>query len=441
MASVGNRPDEAAAHLERALQLFEAEGAAHAAARVTARLGNVDWYRGREELALNRMEQAFAALGDEPMDADLAELAAQVGFCYTLKGDMAMAGARIESALTAAEALELPAVISDALVNKGFILQMQGRYVEGLALIKEALDVALKHDLSYLTSRALANLAEMLRHVDRYAEALDYDRQGLALARKTGLRRWELNHLGEMSWTLLMQGEWDEALDRTQELTEYSDPGSSHHQVLLEVAIARGDIAGAEEVLSRATVLEASPDLQNRGLHGLCAAEVLAAQGRHAEALEISQRSFEAVRGLGLNTQYSKALLVQSMESAAQLGDLQRVEEIINLLESKPRGSVGPFLRGQVARFRARLHSARLEDSNVEPAFQRASAVFREIHAVFWLAVVLLEHGEWLVSKGRSQEAAALLDEARPTFERLRATRWLQRLRSASGSAAELALA
>jgi hypothetical protein len=41
----------------------------------------------------------------------------------------------------------------------------------------------------------------------------------------------------------------------------------------------------------------------------------------------------------------------------------------------------------------------------------QADAVFREIHAVFWLAVVLLEHGQWLVRRGRSQEAAALLDE------------------------------
>jgi class 3 adenylate cyclase/tetratricopeptide (TPR) repeat protein len=441
MASVANRLDEAAAHLERSLDLFEAEGAAHAAARVAARLGNVDWYRGREELALTRMEQAFAALGDDPMDADLAELAARLGFCYMFKGDVATAGARIESALTAAEALELPAVISDALVNKGSILLTQGRYVEGLALSNGALDVALRHDLSHLTSRALASLAETLRQLDRYAEALDYDRQGLALARKTGFRRWEFIHLAEMTWTLLMQGEWDEALDRTQELTEYSYPGSSHLQVLLEVAIARGDIAGAQEVLSRVTVLEASPDLQSRGLHGVCAAEVLAAQGRHAEALEMSERSFEAVRGLGLTTQYSKALLVQSMESAAQLSDLQRVEDLINLLESAPRGSVGPFLRGQVARFRARLHSARLEDNNVEPTFQQAGAVFREIDAVFWLAVVLLEHGEWLVSKGRGQEAAPLLDEAGVTFERLRATPWLERLHSVSGTAAELALA
>jgi len=441
IADADNRVDEAAAHLERALELFETEGDAHAAARVAARLGNVDWYRGREELALTRMEQAFAALGDEPMDADLAELAARLGFCYMLKGDMAMAGARIESTLAAAEALELPAVISDALLTKNFILQTQGRYVEGLALIREALDVALKHGLSHLTSRALFNLAESLRQLDRYAEAGDYDRQGLALARKTGFRRWELYHLSEMTWTLLMRGEWDEALDRTLELADYSDPASTHLQVLLEVAIARGDIAGAEEVLSRVTVLETSPDLQNRGLHGVCAAEVLAAQGRHAGALEISERSFEAVRGLGLNTQYSKALLVQSMESAAQLGDLQRLEDLINVLESTPRGSVGPFLRGQMARFRARLHSAGLEDSDVEPAFQRAGAVFREIHAVFWLAVVLLEHGEWLISRGRSQEAAALLDEAGATFERLRATPWLERLRSVSGTADEVALA
>ena len=46
----------------------------------------------------------------------------------------------------------------------------------------------------------------------------------------------------------------------------------------------------------------------------------------------------------------------------------------------------------------------------------------------FYLAVVQLEHAELLASLGRSDECGPLLAEARETFERLRATPWLERL-------------
>ncbi len=47
----------------------------------------------------------------------------------------------------------------------------------------------------------------------------------------------------------------------------------------------------------------------------------------------------------------------------------------------------------------------------------------------FWLAVVQLEHAEWLATRGRPREAEAMLGEARPVFDRLGAQPWLERLR------------
>lgn len=38
-----------------------------------------------------------------------------------------------------------------------------------------------------------------------------------------------------------------------------------------------------------------------------------------------------------------------------------------------------------------------------------------------------LEQAEWPVSQSRAEDAAPLVDEARETFERLRATPWLER--------------
>jgi len=40
---------------------------------------------------------------------------------------------------------------------------------------------------------------------------------------------------------------------------------------------------------------------------------------------------------------------------------------------------------------------------------------------------VSLEYGEWLLARGRTEEAAPLLESARETFGRLGATPWLAR--------------
>ena len=45
----------------------------------------------------------------------------------------------------------------------------------------------------------------------------------------------------------------------------------------------------------------------------------------------------------------------------------------------------------------------------------------------FYLAVAEVEHAEWLTAQNRSDEAAALLDEAREIFDRLEAAPWLER--------------
>ena len=42
--------------------------------------------------------------------------------------------------------------------------------------------------------------------------------------------------------------------------------------------------------------------------------------------------------------------------------------------------------------------------------------------------MVQLEHAEWSTDRGREEDAATLLSEARGTFERLAATPWLERV-------------
>jgi class 3 adenylate cyclase/tetratricopeptide (TPR) repeat protein/ribosomal protein L40E len=159
-AAIGARADEASAHFERSIARFEAEGAAHPAARVSARLAEILWDRGRIEDGLQSMERSLTVLLEEEPDEDVAALAAQVGRFRLFAGDRELASQGIETALALAEALSLPEVLSQALNTKSILLLTQGRRDEGSVLLRHALEVALEHDKPSAALRAFYNLAD-----------------------------------------------------------------------------------------------------------------------------------------------------------------------------------------------------------------------------------------------------------------------------------------
>jgi hypothetical protein len=79
------------------------------------------------------------------------------------------------------------------------------------------------------------------------------------------------------------------------------------------------------------------------------------------------------------------------------------------------------------------LAAARGDADAGASGFQTAAASFREYGLTFWLAVTLLEHGEWLVGQMRGDEAQPLLADAREIFGRLEAAPWLERAARARG--------
>jgi hypothetical protein len=110
------------------------------------------------------------------------------------------------------------------------------------------------------------------------------------------------------------------------------------------------------------------------------------------------------------------------------LGQEAKVDELLAIIEQTPPGHLTPFLRGHGARFGARRAARDGEGATADTGFGAAAAIFREIEMPFELAVVLLEHAEWLGGEGRFEEAEPLAVEAREIFERLRATPYIERL-------------
>jgi tetratricopeptide (TPR) repeat protein len=111
------------------------------------------------------------------------------------------------------------------------------------------------------------------------------------------------------------------------------------------------------------------------------------------------------------------------MEAALALGDSDRAWELVRIIEALRPGDRPPLLEAHAHRARARL-------DDDEAGFDAAESDFRRLEMAFYLAVTLLEHGEWLAGHGREDEAESLLAEAREIFERLGARPWLERANS-----------
>lgn len=139
---------------------------------------------------------------------------------------------------------------------------------------------------------------------------------------------------------------------------------------------------------------------------------------------------------LGISAQSVKQGFLHGLEAALVLDRRDKAEELLAIVESEPPGLRPPYLDAIARRFRARLAG---DDLRADREFVAAADILRELDLSFHLAVVQLEHGEWLAAQGRSDDAEPLLAEARETFERLRAKPWLERLDTVSaGPTAEV---
>jgi tetratricopeptide (TPR) repeat protein len=442
MAWTGARLEEATDLLERAIALFEGGGETHAAARVSAQLGEITWSAGRIEEAIERMERSFEILSTDEPNSDLASLAAQLGRFLYFEGHEERAAERLERALELAESLGLPEVLSHALNSKGALILMgaKGRPQEGFALLRHALDIALEHEASEATMRAYYNLSNLLYYFDRYEEAAGYVEAGLTLSRKLGGRLWEWNFIAEAVYLAYITGHWEDALLQATDIPRLEESSATRFaagELVLStplILVEQGRPQEASEVLDTYAAFERSADFQERVAYLAAKAVLLHSAGRHDEALVAGLEALDGRSALGTTYPGVKVGFVAAAESALALGNTVRVEELLAMPAGFGAGQTTPYWQAQANRLQARLAAARGDPDAVEPLFEAASGVFREIEAPFWLAVTLTEHGEWLSARGRREGAVPLLAEAEEIFQALNASPWLERVKGVTAS-------
>jgi tetratricopeptide (TPR) repeat protein len=374
------------------------------------------------------MERAYAVIGGDEPDADLGFLVLRLASAHWFAGHPEQSAEWVERGLDLAEALRVPELLARGWNTKAIVISVR-RPEEARGLFQLAAEHALAHDVHHTATSAIGNLSDLGFQRDRYAESLGHLERMLGLTRRIGHRANELFALSEITYPLTMLGRWDEALARLAEIPdEYIGVDSSLVSPLmavLEIHLRRGELDQARGLLARYEELSRVGDVQTRGGYHNGEASVLLAEGNHAAALVAAEQAMETRAALGLAAQSAKLGILHALEAAFALGDRAKVEELLAIVDEQPPGLRPPLLDAAAHWFRARL--AR-EDPGADRQFTEAAGMLRGLELPFHLAVVQLEHGEWLIDRGRNGDAETLLAEAEETFARLGATPWLERV-------------
>jgi tetratricopeptide (TPR) repeat protein len=338
------------------------------------------------------------------------------------------AAATLERALRLSEVLALTDTFVQALTSRAMVLLDEGRMLEARLLLEGALARSQAGNLGWW--RAANNLSMVLQHSDELHQALAVSEDIAAQAQQRGdLERLVMQRATSIV-LLVTLGRWQEALERADETPVFhaSDYARAERVLVIPVLCERGAHDAAEAILGEHEWERHAEHKEVAAAFATVEARLLRARGRLPEAVAAAERGFTYLSTSSLSNGYVRRALVQLLEASVPAGDLERVDELLAMVDGLQPGELTPSLRAYAARFRARVDALRGNLASVDRNFGLAEAGFSGLGFEFDLAVVRLEHAESLVARSLDDQAEPLLADARAAFERLEATPWLQRL-------------
>ena len=246
----GNR-GRAAALMRAALQEIDAAAEPHRAASMMARLARFQWHINRAEEALDTLRDGLELLPPDEDSPERAALLAMSARGRMLQSRLHEAVGRAREAQRVAEACGDAESLGVALNVLGTALISLGEIDEGAAALRRAGEIAVERGDPLEIDSAANNLADALHRVGRSRDAREAVRRGVdELAASPHYHRWLNQMAGELAFDL---GDWEEAAGMIPERPRRSDERTMLNIELrrLHLAVGRGDTALAAETIER----------------------------------------------------------------------------------------------------------------------------------------------------------------------------------------------
>ena len=424
----GDDPARIEALSREVLAWRTAQGDVPATAAIERRLGTMVLFQGRTSESLDILETAWARLREQETPETL-RLGAELARAHLMSGQAEPAMVVIESLLPGAERLGADEVVAELLASKMWALGATGRIAEGVAIGRGNLVLTDRGHFVNARLRTAMNLSGQLADEDP-RESFVIARDGLELARRLGYEGWAVSLAGNAGDAAFEAGDWPwvEAIVPTfdlQAIPALFGPG------LLELAARveayQGRAAEADRTLAAAIELAGDvEDPQVRTtlllgrLHGAFAAGADTAVSRLADEVDALPET---------NTWARLGSLLLAARASAWAGDPATAARFAAEARKGRRSrAVGIAWLDTEAIMALADAAAGRDTADAARRMDRAASRFREVGAVFLLALTRLERATFLRDLPGAAEAA---EEARSILARLGANALLRRLDAA----------
>ena len=333
-------PTRQEALLRRALRLVDPAADPGRAAILHERLSQSLWSQHEQEASIEAMNEGLDLLPEGEPSPERAKLLSQLAKRRMLQARLAEAEECAREAIAVARAVghrEAEAIGLNAL---GTAMGERGETDAGVEHLRESLAIAREEDLPMEEGGAWINIADILNLAGRTEEALAVARQGLEAGLTSPWRTADWLRLA-ISDAHFLLGDWDEA--------EAAIPASSRRHTggtflywqttRAQLALARGDLALAEEAIDALRVATASStEPQFLGPYGVLSSELARRSGDIDAARAAVDEGIDRIEYCSDDVARISALTVAGLRvegDAGQLARDRRDEEAQSVVRSR----------------------------------------------------------------------------------------------------------
>lgn len=433
------RPDQAAEALERAFAGYTEAGQMVEAAWVAMQLAYQGFRRQTASVGAGWLARAQRILEPLPESTAHARIAVFQALGALMTNHLSEGMNLADRAMETARRVEDRSALFMAMSFKGVAQVFAGDWQEGLALIDEAAAAASSGELDLrVASDIYCNTIAACRNIGDYKRAGQWAEEGERWMRRQSVGGYPgicRVHRAELK---MLRGLWPEAEQEARQACEELERfglidsiGWAHYQVG-EVRLRMGDLDGAAEAFDRA--YEYGHDAQP----GMALLQL--ARGEVDEAARSIARALALTKGTDrhIDRATRARLLPAQIDIALAAGDLETAGPAVDELETIASDFQRPVFEAGALTARGELLLQEDRPAEASPILGRSWRLWQESDLPYESALARMRYAEALAAEGDQAAARRDFRAARSAFERLGATRDLQRVDALLGEDAAL---